>query len=102
QRPPATAPAFHFRAHPSRPPPFPRQFERDVASLTATNPITGQTDRLSDKLVERVGMGPLHLVTGDPLPPPTFADFLDDDYFGFTGAPDCTSPCVTAPGSWSH
>jgi hypothetical protein len=47
-------------------------------------------------------MGPLHMLTGDPLRTPTLVDFLDDDYFGFTGAANCTSPCVTAPGSWSH
>jgi hypothetical protein len=47
-------------------------------------------------------MGPLHMLTGDPLRTPTLVDFLDDDYFGFTGAATCTSPCVTAPGSWSH
>jgi hypothetical protein len=96
------APAFYLDGNPARDAPVTRQFERDVGSLTATNPITGQTDRLSDKLVDRVGMGALHMITGDPLRTPTFVDFLDDDYFGFTGAPDCTSPCVTAPGSWSH
>jgi len=96
------APAFYLDGNPARDAAVTRQFERDVGSLTATNPITGQTDRLSDKLVDRVGMGALHMITGDPLRTPTFVDFLDDDYFGFTGAPDCTSPCVTAPGSWSH
>jgi hypothetical protein len=96
------APAFYLDGNPARDAPVTRQFERDVGSLTATNPITGQTEPLSDRLVDRVGMGALHMLTGDPLRTPTFVDFLDDDYFGFTGAPDCTSPCVTAPGSWSH
>jgi hypothetical protein len=96
------APAFYLDGNPARDAPVTRQFERDVGSLTAANPITGTTERLSDRLVDRVGMGALHMVTGDPLRTPTFVDFLDDDYFGFTGAADCTSPCVTAPGSWSH
>ena len=96
------APAFYLDGNPARDAAVTRQFERDVGSLTAVNPITGQTDRLSDKLVDRVGMDALHMVTGDPLRTPTFVDFLDDDYFGFAGAADCTSPCVTAPGSWSH
>jgi hypothetical protein len=96
------APAFYLDGNPARDAGVTRQFERDVGSLTATNPITGQTDRLSDKLVDRVGMDGLHMITGDPLRTPTFVDFLDDDYFGFTGAANCTSPCVTAPGSWSH
>jgi hypothetical protein len=96
------APAFYLDGNPARDAAVTRQFERDVGSLTAVNPITGQTDRLSDKLVDRVGMDGLHMITGDPLRTPTFVDFLDDDYFGFTGAANCTSPCVTAPGSWSH
>ena len=96
------APAFYLDGNPAREAAVTRQFERDVGSLTAVNPITGQTDRLSDKLVDRVGMDALHMTTGDPLRTPTFVDFLDDDYFGFTGAANCTSPCVTAPGSWSH
>jgi hypothetical protein len=96
------APAFYLDGNPAADAAVTRQFERDVGSLTALNPITGQTDRLSDKLVDRVGMGPVHMLTGDPLRTPTLVDFLDDDYFGFTGAANCTSPCVTAPGSWSH
>jgi hypothetical protein len=96
------APAFYLDGNPTPTAAVTRQFERDVSSLTTLNPITGQTDNLSDKLVDRVGMDALHMVTGDPLRTPTFVDFLDDDYFGFTGAANCTSPCVTAPGSWSH
>ncbi|HZD73502.1 MAG TPA: hypothetical protein VE776_06395 [Actinomycetota bacterium] len=96
------APAFYLDGNPTPDAAVTRQFERDVGSLTALNPITGQTDRLSDKLVDRVGMDALHMTTGDPLRTPTFVDFLDDDYFGFAGAANCTRPCVTAPGSWSH
>jgi hypothetical protein len=96
------APAFYLDGNPARDAAVTRQFERDVGSLSAVNPITGRTDRLSDKLVDRVGMDGLHMITGDPLRTPTFVDFLDDDYFGFAGAANCTSPCVTAPGSWSH
>ncbi len=96
------APAFYLDGNPPPDAAVTRQFERDVGSLTAVNPITGQDERVSDKLVDRVGMDPLHMITGDPLRTPTFVDFLNDDYFGFTGAASCTSPCVTAPGSWSH
>jgi hypothetical protein len=96
------APAFYLDGNPARDAAVTRTFERDVASLTGVNPITGATDQLSDKLVDRVGMDALHMVTGDPLRTPTFIDFLEPDYFGFAAAPNCTSPCVTAPGSWSH
>jgi hypothetical protein len=96
------APAFYLDGNPARDAAVTRTFERDVGSLTGVNPITGETDQLSDKLVDRVGMDALHMITGDPLRTPTFIDFLDPDYFGFAGAPSCSSPCVTAPGSWSH
>jgi hypothetical protein len=96
------APAFYLDGNPTRDAPIARQFERDVGGLTGVNPITGQTDQLSDKLVDRVGMDVLHMISGDPLRTPTFVDFMDDDYFGFAGAANCASPCVTAPGSWAH
>ena len=96
------APAFYLNGNPARDAAVTRQFERDAGLLTATNPITGTSGQLSDKLVDRVGMDALHMITGDPLRTPTFIDFLDPNYFGFAGAPNCTSPCVTAPGSWSH
>jgi hypothetical protein len=96
------APAFYLEGDPARDAAVTRTFERDVASLTGVNPITGATDQLSDKLVDRVGMDALHMITGDPLRTPTFVDFLDPEYFGFAGAANCNSPCVTAPGSWSH
>jgi hypothetical protein len=96
------APAFYLDNNPVRDAAVTRQFERDISSLTAVNPITGQTNQVSDKLVDRVGMDALHMITGDPLRTPTFIAFLHPDYFGFRGGPDCASPCITAPGSWSH
>jgi hypothetical protein len=106
------APAFYLDGNPARDATVTRTFERDVASLTGVNPITGATDQLSDKLVDRVGMDALHMITGDPLRTPTFVDFLDPNYFGFAAASNCSSPCVTAPGdpslhtggtfAWNH
>src|SRR5581483_10314110 len=96
------APAVYLDGNPSPLAPVTRQFEHDIASLTATNPITGTTGPISDRLLDRVGMNALHMITGDPLRTPTFVDFLDPNYFGFAGASDCTNPCVTAPGSWDH
>ena len=88
------APAFYLIGNPERGDPLTRSFERDVAALTAANPYTGEPEPVSDKMIDRVGMSLLHMVTGDPLRTPTFVSFLDPDYFGFGGAPDCSSPCV--------
>src|SRR5439155_9538931 len=57
-----------------------------------------------DKMVDRVGMSLLHMVTGDPLRTPTFVPFLKPDYFAFGGAPNCNSPCSQVqPGfAWNH
>jgi hypothetical protein len=96
------APAFYLDGNPARDAAVTRQFERDTAGLTGVSPYTGQTDQISDQLIDRVGMDSLHMVTGDPLRTPTFIAFLDPDYFGFAGAANCTSACVTAPGDWAH
>jgi hypothetical protein len=98
------APAYYLHGNPARDAAVTRTFERDVGALTATDPYTGRTEPISDKLVDRVGMRTLHMVTGDPLRTPTFVQFLDPDYFGFAGAPDCSAPCVEVqPGfAWNH
>lgn len=57
-----------------------RQLERDLASLTVVNPITGQTDKLTTALADPVEMGLLHMITDDPARTPTFTMFGDPDY----------------------
>jgi hypothetical protein len=98
------APAFYLIGNPERDAPVTRAFERDVAALTAANPYTGEPEPVSEKLIDRIGMGLLHMVTGDPLRTPTFVSFLDPDYFGFGGAPNCNSPCVQVQPAfaWNH
>jgi hypothetical protein len=98
------APAYYLHGNPPRGAPETRSFERHVAALTATNPYTGRTDRLTDRMVDRVGMRTLHMITGDPLRTPTFVDFMNPNYFGFAAAPDCASPCSQVePGfAWNH
>ena len=98
------APAFYLIGNPERGDPLTRTFERDVAALTAANPYTGEPEPVSDKMIDRVGMSLLHMVTGDPLRTPTFVSFLDPDYFGFGGAPNCNSPCVQVQPAfaWNH
>ncbi len=100
------APAFYLTGNPDRDAAVTRQFERDFAAVTTTNPYTGQTSPLNDLMVDRVGMSALHMVTGDPLRTPTFVSFLQPDDFGFAGGATCTtaSPCTQVqPGfAWNH
>ena len=98
------APAVYLHGNPARDAAVTRTFERDIGAVTATDPYTGLTEPVTDKLVDRVGMKTLHMITGDPLRTPTFVDFLDPDYFGFAGASNCASPCAQVqPGfAWNH
>jgi hypothetical protein len=81
-----------------------RPFERATGQLTATNPITGNTDTLTQFMADPVEMNLMHMVTADPARTPTFTWFADPDYFLFTGAPNCNSPCVAeeAGFAWNH
>jgi hypothetical protein len=98
------APGVYLHGNPARDAAVTRTFERDTGALTATDPYTGRTEPVTDKLVDQVGMRTLHMITGDPLRTPTFVDFLDPDYFGFAAAADCATPCVSVqPGfAWNH
>jgi len=79
-------------------------FAKDLAALTAVNPITGNTDSISEFLADPVEMKLLHMVTADPARTPTLTMFADSNYFLFAGAPNCNSPCVVEnPGfAWNH
>jgi hypothetical protein len=81
-----------------------RPFERATGQLTAVNPMTGNTDTLTNFLADPVEMNLLHMITADPARTPTFTMFANPNYFLFAGAPNCTSPCVTQnPGfAWNH
>lgn len=81
-----------------------RPFERAVGKLTAVNPITGNTDTLTNYLADPVEMNLLHMITADPARTPTFTMFANPDYFLFAGAPNCNSPCVAVQAgfAWNH
>jgi len=81
-----------------------RPFEQGVAALTANNRITGNKDDLTLALADPVEMELLHMITADPARTPTFTLLGSPDYFFFTGAPNCNSPCVAEePGfAWNH
>jgi hypothetical protein len=63
---------------------------------------------MTSALADPVAMKTLHMITADPQRTPTFTMFADPDYFLFTGAPNCASPCIFVPPpsnftfAWNH
>src|SRR3989475_930054 len=98
------APTVYITGNPARTATVTRTFERAAGKLTAVNPLTGNTDRVTKDMVDPVEMKLLHMITADPARTPTFTLFADPNYFLFAGAPNCNSPCVTEqPGfAWNH
>ncbi len=99
-----SAPAVYITGNPDRAAAVTRAFERASGQLTAVNPITGNTDTITQAMADPVEMKLLHMITADPARTPTFILFADPNYFLFAGAPNCNSPCVTEqPGfAWNH
>src|SRR5215469_8837329 len=99
-----SAPNFYLDGKPTAGDPTTRAFERAVAALKVTNPITGKSDTLANYLADPVGMNLLHMVTGDPARTPTFTMFASPDYYLASGKADCSSPCVAeGPAyAWNH
>ena len=81
-----------------------RPFERAVGKLTAVNPITGNTDTVTNYLADQTEMKLLHMMSVDTARNPTFTMFADPNYFLYAGAPNCNSPCVQeeAGFAWNH
>jgi hypothetical protein len=103
------APTVYITGNPARDAAVTRNFERAVGGLTAVNPYTGATDHVTAALADPVAMKTLHMITADPQRTPTFTMFAQPDYFFFTGAPNCTTPCITVPTTpptstfaWNH
>jgi hypothetical protein len=94
------APTISIIGNPSRTSSTTRQLERDIAKLTAVNPISNQTDNLTVALADPVEMGLLHMITADPARTPSFTMFANADYFFLSSG--STSP-VELPGfAWNH
>jgi hypothetical protein len=99
-----TAPEFYLTGNPGPNDPTVRQFERDVASLTAANPYTGTTQPVTNYIADPVEEGILHMVNADPARTPTFAMFAKPDYFFTPGAANCSTPCIAQSTgfAWDH
>jgi len=98
------APTIYITGNPDRTSVVARNFARALDGLTANNPITGNTDKISQFLADPVEMKALHMITADPARTPNLVMFADPDYFLFAGAANCNSPCVVElPGfAWNH
>jgi hypothetical protein len=90
-----TAPEFYLTGNPSPASATVRQFDRDVGSLTATNPYTGSSQLIANYLADPTEMAILHMIDADPARTPTLAMFAKPDYFLTPGAANCNSPCVS-------
>ncbi len=98
-----TAPEFYVTGNPSPASPAVRTLDRDVGSLTASNPYTGTTQNIANYLADPTEEAILHMVNADPARTPTLAMFARPDYFLSTGSASC-APCVTQNTSfaWDH
>ncbi|MBV9258549.1 MAG: hypothetical protein JO215_11065 [Ktedonobacteraceae bacterium] len=99
-----SAPNFYLTGNPAQDATVTRTFERGVAALTATNPLTGKKDTLTNYLADQTEMKLLHMVTADPARTPTFTMFAKPDYYLYAGAPNCNTTCVAeeAAYAWNH
>ena len=101
------APNVYINTNPAATGTLTRTMEHDLDALTATNPITGSTDKLSKLLADRAEMKLLHMITFSPQRTPSFTMFGDDNYFFETGNNSgCATPTdvvCEAPGfAWNH
>lgn len=102
------APTFYINSDPGQLAPLTRRFEHEAAALKAVNPITGDTDILTQAIADQQEQTLLHMVTVDPNRTPNFIMFADPDYFlsasGKTAHCNPLSACsVEAPGfAWNH
>jgi hypothetical protein len=101
------APTVYINGNPAPTDAVTRTMEHDLDALVATNPMTGNTDKLSKLLADQAEMKLLHMVTVSPARTPTLTMFGDDNYFfqnGNGSACATQSDCVfVGPGfAWNH
>ncbi|MBV9374107.1 MAG: hypothetical protein JO320_03440 [Alphaproteobacteria bacterium] len=109
------APTFYISGNPGQLDPITRRFEHEVGGtgndgqgLTVFNPITGNTDILTQAIADQQEQAFLHMVTADPKRTPNFILFANPDYF--LSASGNTTHCVPlsvcsqegAGFAWNH
>ncbi len=76
-----TAPEFYVTGNPGPNAAAVRTLEHGVAALTAANPYTGTTQKITNYLADPAEEAILHMVNADPARTPTFAMFAKPDYY---------------------
>ena len=100
-----TAPELYVTGDPSPASSAVRTLDRDVGSLTAPNPYTGQSNEpLVNYMADPAEEAILHMVDADPARTPTLAVFAKPDYYLYDGGTSCGGPCVTqnTDYAWDH
>ena len=99
-----SAPTFYIAGNPAPDDAVARTFERAVARLTVTNPLTGASDTLTNELADPVEERLLHMVTADPNRTPTFTMFADPDYnIQTSNVSQCDGAvCQNGSDDWDH
>ena len=99
-----SAPNVYINGNPSQTSATTRTLERAVGSVTATNPYSGNTERVDNFLADQAEMKLMHMQTADPNRNPTFTMFAKPDYFLFAGAPNCNFACISINPAfnWNH
>jgi hypothetical protein len=104
------APNFYIRNNPGQTDSVTRTLERDTGALRAVNPITGNTDVITQRMADILEMDILHMVTSTPTRTPNFTMFANADYFlsastskAPCGQPLCQDIFVEQAGfAWNH
>ncbi len=99
-----SAPTVYVTGNPARDAATTRAFDQGAARLIGTDPQTGASEQVMQRMADSVEMKLLHMVTADPARTPTLTYFALPQYFLFAGAPNCASPCITQQSgfAWSH
>jgi len=102
-----TAPEFYVTGQPGADTAEVRNFEHDVAGLTADNPYAGDTDQtITNYLADPTEMAILHITDADPARTPTLAMFAKPDYYlqsaALTGACTSVNECQDTGFAWDH
>jgi arylsulfatase A-like enzyme len=101
------APTVYINGNPAPADTVTRIMEHDLDALVATNPMTGNIDKLSRLLADQAEMKLLHMVTASPARTPSLTMFGNDNYFfetGSGGACANQSDCVFVGSgfAWNH